>query len=130
MQNKLEQENIEKIGKILEVISPKLDELTAILRGGNLNEFEIMVGTGDTLRWNNANTVRKTPTQDELAFELTVILDHYYPQNTKLLMGMMWSNNRIVANEVAKKIAEYRRRDRAQVESQIVALLQAFKQSN
>ena len=122
-------QTIAKVNSIVTHLAPHLNELITTIKSLNMHEFEIMVGNGsDKLSWNNGVIV-KSPTQDQLAIEITHILDQAYPMNVTSFLGMIWSQNSIIANKIAEIVAEYRKRDRAQVESQIVALLAAFKQS-
>lgn len=96
-----------------------------------MQEFEIMIGDGtDKLRWSSGTFLKRTPTQDQLAIEISHVLDQAYPMNVSTIMGMIYSQNHLIAQRVAEIVAEYRKRDRAQVESQIVALLAAFKQGS
>ena len=120
---------VEKVNEITQSIAPQLVELITVLRSLNMHEFEIMVGGGtDKLHWSSGEMLKKSPTQDQLSIEITHILDTAYPMYVTSFMGMTWSQNSLIADKIAEIVAEYRKRDRAQVESQLVALMIAFKQ--
>lgn len=121
---------IKEVNEILLQIAPQLDKLVVKLRECNMHQFEIMVGNGtDKLAWSDGKMVSSSPTQEQLTIELTNLLDQQYPPfNGLTFMSMIWNPNRAIAEKMAGIIAEFRKRDRSQVESQIIALLAAFKQ--
>ena len=125
----LDKEKIEEVNKLVIQMAPQMNQLISLLKGCGLNEFEIMVGNGnDKISWSDGKPLVKSPTQDQLTIELVHLLDiHYPPHNGFTFMNMIWNPNMAVAEKMAKIVAEYRKRDRKQVESQIVALLAAFK---
>lgn len=125
----LDNKKIEDVNKLVTQMAPQLNQLIALLKNCDMNEFEIMVGNGtDKISWSDGKSILKSPTQDQLTIELVHLLDlHYPPHNGYTFMNMIWNPNMAVAEKMAKILAEYRKRDRKQVESQIVALLSAFK---
>lgn len=124
-------EMVAEINRLATALAPQMLQMTQLLRRCGLHNFEIMLGDGtEKLHWDSGLMSNKTPTQDQLAIEITHILDQAYPENVTQFMGMVWSANNLVANGIAEVVAKYRKRDRAQVESQIVAILAAFKQGS
>lgn len=121
---------ITKINSILKSIAPQLTEVIMLLKFLDVQEFDIMIGNDtDKLHWDSGKILNKSPTQDQLAIEIARILENAYPTN-QTFMGMVWSQNFLIASKIAEIVAQYRKRDRQQVESQIIALLAAFKQSS
>lgn len=128
----LDPKKMAEIQGITASITPQLAKLVLLLRESNIHEFEVGVTGGtDKLIWTDNKINVPSPTEGELTDELMAILDQAYPpHNGFTFMNMVWNPNRAVAERMAKVVALFRKRDRAQVESQIVALLQAFKQGS
>ena len=123
-------QKVEQINRHVASLTPQFVQLFSMLHDADVHDFEIDVGT-DKLIWRDPRIALQSPTQAQLTDELTAILDaHYPPFNAFSFMGMIWNPNHPVAEEMAKIVAMYRKRDREQVESQIIALLAAFKQSS
>ncbi len=121
---------VTKINDIIRGMAPQLIEIIMLLKSLGVQEFDIMIGSGtDKLHWDNGKILNKSPTQDQLAIEIARILENAYP-TTQTFMGMVWSQNFLIASKIAEIVAQYRKRDRKQIESQIIALLTAFKQSS
>lgn len=121
---------VAKIEQLSVELTPKLTEIVRLLRGANLQEFEILVGGNDKFYWSGGFESKKTISQEQLEAELMQVLDQAYPGNTLMFMGMVYSPNRNLARAIAMMVAERRRRDRNEVMSQIIALLGAFQQGS
>lgn len=130
----LNQQKVDEINQLAATMSPGFTKLILLLREANVHEFEIGINNGaDKFVWQDPQAVRPSPTQAQLTNELTAILDKQYNPGMFggfSFMGMIWNPNRAIAEEMAKKVAEYRARDRKEVEGQIQALLFAFKEGS
>lgn len=126
----IDQKKIEEIQKLTATMTPGFAKLVMLLRESNIHEFEIAVtGGADKLVWMDSKVQLPSPTEEQLTNELMNILDQQYPpHNGFTFMNMIWNPNRAIAERMAKVVAVFRRRDRAQVEAQIVELLTHFKQ--
>ncbi len=130
--SQLDPKKIEAVNQLVVKMAPQLNELVKLLHECELHEFEIMVGKGtDKMSFSDGKFLSRSPTQDQLTIDLVHILDSHFPPNGGFtFMNMIWNPNMVIAEKLAKTVAEYRKRDRTQVESQIIALLAAFKQSS
>lgn len=130
----LNQKKVEEVNQLVATLSPHISKLVILLREANVHEFEIGINNGaDRLVWMNPEAVRPSPNQAQITDELTAMLDMQYHPGILggfTFMGMMWNPNRVMAEGIAKKVSEYRARDRKQVEGQIQALLLAFKEGS
>lgn len=126
----IDPEKLKEIQGLTAQMTPGFAKLVMLLRSANIHEFEIAVAGGaDKMVWNDGKMVMPSPTEAQLTDELMHILDASYPPLSGFnFMGLIWNPNRAIAEKMAKTVAEFRRRDRAQVEAQILALLAAFKQ--
>ncbi len=122
---------IDHVNAMVTQMAPQLNELIAVLKSMDVQEFEIMVGNGsDKIYWSSGALLKKSPTQDELVIDLTRVLDESYPGSKTTFLGLLWNPNHLVATRLAEIVAQYRKRDRAQVHAQIVALLLAFQEGS
>lgn len=145
------QQAIELIIGLTNKIRPELVELFFLLNKANLEKFELEIPSGDKLCWNNqipspissgslqvhskpddlsGDIPYKEYSQKELKEELTRVLDLYYPHETAIYMGMIWSKNDVIADRLLEALEKYRQRERLHVEQQIYAILTAFKFGN
>lgn len=152
MQLPVNPQKVKEIQDLVSEIRPEIVQLFYLLHQANLELFEIALPSGDKFMWMNPSTIGMTPSPEhiyqlvsnikppdpteppfqyyhgkELKEELNRILDEFYPHNTALYMGMIWSKNDIVAEKVANAVVEYRKRERAHVERQLYGILQSFK---
>lgn len=131
IQTKLDPKKVEEINTLVKQLAPGFAQLIVMLRAADIHEFDMDVNAGDNLIWRDPQFTMPSPTQGQLLEELTAILNqHYPPLNGFSFMGMIWNPNRAVAETMAKIVADYRKRDRVQVEGQLLALLAAFKQGS
>lgn len=128
-QNQLEKAKMVEINRLVNAIAPNVTTLLKFLRSSDIHEFEIIVDNGaDKMVWSDGKVTYQSPTQTQLADELMRILDEAYPPNNGFsFMGLIWNPNRAIAEKMASVIAEFRRKDKQQLESQMIAITQAFK---
>lgn len=126
--NGIEPEGIKKVNALVTKMTPMMMALIAELKLLGMHELEVMVGDGtDKMKWSRGLVPQKSPSQEQLTIEITHILDRMSPGKSSTFMGMIWSDNSIIATKIAETVAEFRKRDREEVGQQIVKLLAEFK---
>lgn len=132
MQQTIPHKNIEEMNQLVASLTPGFAKLVSLLRSSGVHDFEVLVpGGNDKLVWQDSSIEIASPNEAMLTDELMHILDQAYPPRGGFsFMGLIWNPNRAIAEKMAKTVSLFRKRDRAQVEAQIVALLAAFKQGS
>jgi hypothetical protein len=122
----------EQLGQYITTLMPTLKQLASVLRQAGIQELEMNIeGAGGRLLWlDNGAFAKGSPNQQQITFEVTKLLDDAFPNKLGGFMGMLYSHNALLAEKIAKVVAEYRRKDRADVASQVQAILAAFQQGS
>jgi len=128
----LDKGKIAEINKLTASIAPIINNLILMLRDAGIHEFDIGVANGaERLVWQDSKVTFHSPNEFQLTEEIMRILDEAYPPHSGFnFMGLIWNPNRAIAERMSKVISEFRKRDRSQIESQILGLLAAFKQGS
>lgn len=122
---------VKKINELSTIAMPTLSMMASLLRGSKLTEFDLLVNdSGDRFHWSSGIGTKKPLNQSVLEAEILNVLNREYASEEVMLMGMVYSPNRAIAQEIAMIVAEQHRRDRREIENDISALLMAFKSTN
>jgi hypothetical protein len=114
------------VNQLLSEVLPKLGEIFKLLGKNGLEGFELVIPNhyGKLIY---VGKLIQSPNETILTNQVKKVLDMHYPDKISFLDHSMMSSNYTVAQGIARVLSERYTRDRRDIESQLRALLAAFR---